>query len=135
MDRIHQKLSDLYGNWQAEYRNAVTSKDCEEVKRFYKPYLARYESKYRMLYQMLQQANRQVDQASILSVQEPTSEITPSLAALDDAQLLKRKEWKGGEPGEDMPQKYSTVCGHLTPTQPRHKNMRMDPRHHPRGIP
>ena len=31
MDRIDQKLTDLYGNWQAEYRNAVTSKDCEEV--------------------------------------------------------------------------------------------------------
>ena len=31
MDRIDQKLADLYRNWQAEYKNAVTSKDCEEV--------------------------------------------------------------------------------------------------------
>ena len=31
MDRIDQKLADLYGNWQAEYRNAVTSEECEEV--------------------------------------------------------------------------------------------------------
>ena len=54
MDRINQKLIDLYGNWQAEYRNAVTSEDCEEVKRFYKPYLEKYKSKYRILYQMLQ---------------------------------------------------------------------------------
>ena len=104
MDRIDQKLADLYGNWQAEYRNAVTSKDCEEVKRFYKPYLEKYESKYRILYQMLQQANRQMGQAGLLSVQEPTSKITPSLAALDDAHALKRKEWKRGKPGEDMPQ-------------------------------
>ena len=34
MDRINQKLADLYTNWQAEYRNVVTSEDCEEVKRF-----------------------------------------------------------------------------------------------------
>ena len=85
MDRIDQKLADLYGNWQAEYRNAVTSEDCEEVKRFYKPYLEKYESKYRILYQMLQHANRQMGQAGLLSVQEPTSEITPSLGGLDDA--------------------------------------------------
>ena len=105
---------------------AVTSEDCEEVKRFYKPYSEKYESKYRIIYQMLQQANRQMGKAGLLSVQEPTSEITPSLAALDDAQALKRKEWKRGEPGEDMPRQYSTVCGHLTPTQPRHEDMRMD---------
>ena len=41
---------------------------------------------------MLQQANRQMGQADLLSIQEPTSEITPSLAALDDAQTLRRKE-------------------------------------------
>ena len=97
MDRIYQKFCDLYGNWQAEYRNAVTLEDCEEVKRFCKPYLEKYKSKYRILYQMLQQANRQMGQTGLLSVQEPTSKITPSLAALDDAQVLKRKEWKKGE--------------------------------------
>ena len=77
----------------------MTPEDCEEVKRFYKPFLEKYESKYRILYQMLQQANRQIGQAGPLSVQESTSKITPSLAALDDAQVLKRKEWKRGEPG------------------------------------
>ena len=123
---LTKKLADLYGNWQAEYRNAVTSEECEEVKRFYKPYLEKYESKYRILYQMLQQTNRQMGQAGLLSIQEPTSEITPSLAALDDAQTLRRKEWKRGEPGKDMPRQYSTVGVHLTPTQPRHKDMRMD---------
>ena len=126
MDRINQKLTDLYRNWQAEYRNAVTSEDCEEVKRFYKPYSEKYESKYRILYQMLQQANRRMCQAGLLSVQEPTSKITPSLVALDDAQVLRRKEWRRGEPGEDMPRQYSTMCRHLTPTQPRHEDMRMN---------
>ena len=66
MDRIDQNLSTLYRNWQAEYMSAVTSEDCEEVKRFYKPYLEKYESKYRILYQMLQQANRQSSQDGVL---------------------------------------------------------------------
>ena len=126
MDKIDQKLNDMYRNWQAEYKNAITSKDCEEVKRFYKPYLEKYESKYRILYQMLQQANRQTDNTSVPSTQEHTPNITPSLAALDDAQALMRKEWRRGEPGEDIPRQYSTLCGHLTPTQPRHEDMRMD---------
>ena len=75
---------------------------------------------------MLQLANRQMGQAGLLSVQEPTSKITPSLAALDDAQALRRKEWRRGEPGEDIPRQYSNMCRHLTPKQPRHEDMRMD---------
>ena len=126
MDKIDQKLNDLYRNWQAEYKNAVTPEDCEEVKRFYKPFLEKCESKYRIIYQMLQQANRQTDNASEPSAQEPTPNITLSLAALDDAQSLMRKEWRRGEPGEDIPRQYSTLCGYLTPTQPRHEDMRMD---------
>ena len=39
---------------------------------------------------------------------------------------LRRKEWRRGEPSEDIPRQYSTVHGHLTPTQPRHEDMRMD---------
>ena len=31
MNRIDQKLSDLYGNWQAEYRNTIILEDYEEV--------------------------------------------------------------------------------------------------------
>ena len=31
-----------------------------------------------------------------------------------------------GEPGEDMPRQYSTVSGHLTPTQPKHEYTKMD---------
>ena len=75
---------------------------------------------------MLQQANKLMGQAGILSAQEPISESTPSLAALDDAEALRRKEWKRDKPGEDIPRQYLTVCRHLTPTHPRHEDMRMD---------
>ena len=62
----------------------------------------------------------------MLSTQEPTSGITPSLAVLDDAQTLRWKEWQRGEPGEDMPRQYSSISGHLTPTSSRHEDMRLD---------
>ena len=65
-------------------------------------------------------------QTGLLCIQEPTAGITPSVAALDDAWVLRRKEWKRGEPGKDMPRQYSTVSRHLTPTQPKHEDMRMD---------
>ena len=126
MDKIDQRLTDLYRNWQVEYKDAVMSEECEEIRRFYKPYLEKYESKHRILYQMLQQANKPIGQTSLLPTQEPTSGITPSLAALDDAQALRSKEWRRGEPGEDMPRQYSTVSGHLMPTPPKHEDMRMD---------
>ena len=67
MDKTDQKLNDLYRNWQVEYKNVITPKDFEEVKRFYKPYLEKYESKYRILYQMLQQVNWQTDNTSVSS--------------------------------------------------------------------
>ena len=126
MDKIDQRLTELYRNWQAEYKDAVTSEECEQIRRFYKPYLEKYESKYRILYQMLQQANKPIGRASLLSTQEPNLEITPSLVALDDAQALRRKEWKRGEPGKDMPRQYSTVSGYLMLTPPKHEDMRMD---------
>ena len=44
---------------------------------------------------------------------------------MDDAQALRR-EWRRGKPGEDIPTQYSTLCGHLAPTQHRHEDMRMD---------
>ena len=37
MDKIDRRLDDLYKNWHAEYRNANTIEECEEIKRFYKP--------------------------------------------------------------------------------------------------
>ena len=101
MDKIDHRLDGLYQNWQAEYKEAVTSEECEEIRRFYKPYLEKYESKYRILHQMLQQASK--EQTSLLPPKEPTLGITPSLAALDDALALKQKKWKRGEAGEDIP--------------------------------
>ena len=71
MDKIDQRLDELYKNWQAEYKDAVTSEDCEEIRKFYKPYLEKYESKYRILYQILQQANKSTGQTSSFSTQEP----------------------------------------------------------------
>ena len=41
-------------------------------------------------------------------------------------QPLKQKEWRRGEPGEDIPQQYSTISGRLTLTPPRYEDMRMD---------
>ena len=82
MDKIDQRLDDLYKNWHAEYRDAATLEECDKIKKFYKPYLEKYESKYKMLYHLLQQP-------SVLSTQETTSGITPSLAALDDEPSLK----------------------------------------------
>ena len=75
---------------------------------------------------MLQQANRQTNNTSVPSAWEHIPNITPSLVALDDAQTVMRKEWSRSEPGEDIPRQYSTPCGYLTPTQPRHEDMWMD---------
>ena len=118
-DKINQRLDKLYKNWHAEYRDAVLLEDCEEIRKFYKPYFEKYESKYKILYHLLQQP-------SLFSTQEPTSGITPSLAALDNAQTLRWREWIRGEPGEDMTQQYSSISRHLTPTSPRHEDMRLD---------
>ena len=40
---------------------------------------------------------------------------------------MRWREWIRGEPGEDVPQQHSTISGHLTPTSPRHEDMRLDP--------
>ena len=123
MDKIDQRLNGIYYTWQAEYKEAVTSEECEEIRKFYKPYLEKYESKFRILYKILQQVSKEL--TTLLPPEESTSEITPSLAALDDAPALKQREWRRGEPGEDIPQQYSTISGHLTPTPPRYEDMRM----------
>ena len=82
MDKTDQRLDDLFKNWHTEYRDIATLEECDEIKKFYKPYLEKYESKYRILYYLLQQPG-------VLSTQETTSGITPSLAALDDVPSLK----------------------------------------------
>ena len=84
MDKIDQRLDDLYKNWHAEYGSAATLEEYNEIKRFYKPYLEKYESKYRILYHLLQPP-------SLISTQETTSGITPSLATLDVAPSLKQR--------------------------------------------
>ena len=120
MDKINQRLDDLYKNWHAEYRDAVSSEECNEIRKFYQPYLEKYKLKYRILYHMLQQPNS-------ISAHESTSGMTPSLAALDDAPSLKQKEWIRGEPGEDVPHQYTTISRLLTPTTPKPEDMRLDP--------
>ena len=37
MDKIDQRLNGLYQNWQPEFKEAVTSEECEEIRKFYKP--------------------------------------------------------------------------------------------------
>ena len=112
MDKIDQELSEMYKNWNAEYGNANTIEECEEIKNFYKPYLDKYESKYRVLYQLLQQPR-------LIPTHVGASGMTPSLAALDDATSLKQREWIRSEPGEDTPQQYSSIEGCLTLHTPR----------------
>ena len=120
MDKIDQRLDDLYKNWHAEYANANTLEECEEIKRFYKPYLEKYKSKYRVFYHLLQQP-------SLISTHKSTSGMTPSLAALDNAPSLKQREWIRGEPGEDVPHQYSSIGGCLTPTTPQCEDRRLEP--------
>ena len=120
MDKIDHRLNELYKNWHAEYGNANTIEECEEIKNFYKPYLEKYESKYRVLYHLLQQPG-------LIPTHDSASGITPSLAALDDATSLKQKEWIRSEPGEDIPHQYSSIEGHLTPSTPRSEDMRLEP--------
>ena len=120
MDKIDQRLDELYKNWHAEYRDAVSAEDCEEIRKFYKPYLEKYESKYKILYHLLQQS-------SSFSTWEPTTEISLSLAALDNAQALRQREWIRSEPGEDVPQQHTTIGRHLTITSPQSEDMRLEP--------
>ena len=82
MDKINQRLDDLYKKWHAEYWDATSLEACEEIKKFYQPYLEKYELKYRILYHMLQQPYS-------LSARESTSGMTPSLVALDDVPSLR----------------------------------------------
>ena len=58
---------------------------------------------------------------------ENASGITPSLAALEDATTLRQKEWIRSEPGQDVPQQFTSIEGHLTPHTPRSEDMRLEP--------
>ena len=120
MDKIDHRLNELYKNWHAEYGNANTIEECEEIKSFYKPYFEKYESKYRVLYHLLQQPN-------LIPTHGGASGMTPSLAALDDATTLKQREWIRSEPGEDTPHQYSSIDGCLTPHTPKSEDMKLEP--------
>ena len=41
-----------------EYKEAITTEQCEEIQKFYEPYVMKYETKYKVLYQILRQASR-----------------------------------------------------------------------------
>ena len=62
----------------------------------------------------------------ISSPRVATPELTPSLAALEDASTLKGKEWNRGKPHVKTPHMFSTREGRLTPTAPSHEDMRME---------
>ena len=57
MNKSNQRIDGLYQNWQAEYKEAITTEQCEEIQRFYEPYVMKYETKYKVLYQILRQAS------------------------------------------------------------------------------
>ena len=121
MKRIDQRIDGLYQNWQAEYKEAITSEQCEDIQRFYEPYVRKYETKYKVFYQMLKQA---IDERNrVPSSKVSASELPPSLVALEDASTLKRKEWNRGEPDLETPHMYSTIDGRLTPTAPAYEDM------------
>ena len=124
MNKIDQRIDGLYQNWQVEYKEAITTEQCEEIQRFYEPYVMKYEAKYKILYQMLQQAIS--DRSRVPSSRVSSRGLTPSLMALEDASTLKRKEWNRGEHGEDTHWMYTTIGGSLTPTAPVYDDMRTD---------
>ena len=37
MNKIDQRLEGLYQNWQAEYKEAMTSEQCEDIQSFMNP--------------------------------------------------------------------------------------------------
>ena len=124
MNKIDQRIDGLYQNWQAEYKEAMTSDKCEDIQRFYEPYVRKYETKYKILYQTLRQA---IDEGNrVPSTIVSASELTPNLVALEDASTLKGKEWNRGEPHIETPHMYSTKDGRLTPTVPTYEDMRIE---------
>ena len=122
MNKIEQRIDGLYQNWQAEYKEAITSEQCDAIQKFYEPYVKKYETKYKVLYQMLKQVIDERNKIPSSRVSAP--ELTPSLVALEDASMLKRKEWNRGEPNKETPHMYSTIDGRLTPTAPVYEDMR-----------
>ena len=107
-----------------EYKEAITTEQCEEIQKFYEPYVVKYKTKYKVLYQILRQASR--ERTKVPSSRVSSTGMTPSLVALEDTSALKCKEWNRGKPSEDTPQMYSTIDGKLTPTVPVYEDMRTE---------
>ena len=59
MNKIDQRLNGLYQNCQAEYEEAITPEQCEEIQQFYEPYVMKYENKYKILYKILKQTTQE----------------------------------------------------------------------------
>ena len=91
MNKIDQRIDGLYQNWQVEYKEAITTEQCEEIQKFYEPYVLKYETKYKVLYQILRQ--HITEWTKVPSSKVSSIGLTPSLVALEDASTLKRKEW------------------------------------------
>ena len=89
MNKIDQRIDGLYQNWQAEYKEALTSEQCKDIQRFYEPYVWKYETKYKILYQMLKQA---IDEGNrVPSTRVSASELTPSLGGPGRCVNVKRE--------------------------------------------
>ena len=124
MNKIDQRIDGLYQNWQVEYKEAITSEQCEDIQKFYEPYVRKYETQYKVLYQMLKQAIDEWNKVPSSGVS--ATGLTPSLVALEDASTMKKKEWNRGEPDIETPHMYSTIDGRLTPTAPAYEDMRTE---------
>ena len=68
-----------------------------------------------------------LQQPSLIPTHDGASGMTPSLVTLDDATSLRQREWIRCELGEDTPQQYSSMEGHLTPHTPRSEDMKLKP--------
>ena len=124
INKIDQRIDGLYQNWQVEYKEAITTEQCEEIQKFYEPYVLKYETKYKVLYQILRQ--HITEWTKVPSSKVSSIGLTPSLVALEDASTLKRKEWSQGEAGEDTCRMYTTIGGSLMSTAPVYGDMRAD---------
>ena len=59
MNKINQRFDGLYHNWQAEYKEAITPEQCEEIQQFYESYVVKYETKYKIIYKVLKHASQE----------------------------------------------------------------------------
>ena len=115
-------MNRLYQNWQAEYKEAMTSEQCEDIQRFYDPRVWKYETKYKILYQTLKQTIDEGRRAT--SPRVLASELTPSLVTLEDASTLKRKEGERSKPDTEKPQMLPRKEGRLISTASTYEDRR-----------